>query len=98
RRLAGAVWPDDQPALAGRDREIDVGGDPQAAERFVEALHGQRGHGRSPETRKPGTVARARNACQPMRQSRTEPGTRPSGMKVMMRTKITPSTMFQRTT
>ena len=34
--------------------------------------------------------------CHPVRHSRTEPGTSPSGMKLMMRMKMTPSTRFQR--
>jgi hypothetical protein len=42
RGLAGAVGADDEPALAGLDRQVDVGGDAQAAERLRQLPDGQR--------------------------------------------------------
>jgi hypothetical protein len=41
---------------------------------------------------------RQRAPCQASFHSRTEPGTSPSGMNVMMSTKMMPSAMFQRST
>ena len=45
RGLAGAVRADDQPPLARLDGEVDAAGDAQAAERFAQAVDGERGHG-----------------------------------------------------
>src|SRR5262245_1032904 len=97
RGLAGAVRADDQPPLPGLDGKRDVGGDAQAVERFAQPTDGERGHGwRSSTGGLSLELARARSAFSPQRASRTEPGTSPSGMKLMMATKITPSTRFQR--
>src|SRR5262249_878691 len=96
RGLGGAVWADDEPPFAGRNVECDVGGHAQAAEGLVEVLHAERGHGlRSPSLADGAGCGRW--ACRLAFQSRTVPGSRPSGMNVMMRTKMMPSTMFQRT-
>ncbi len=103
RGLAGAVRPDDQPALARLDFQIDVGGDAQAAERFAQALDGKRGHGFGSTAGAAGCVTGttffvpliARHA---ERDSRAMPGTRPSGMNTTMATKMAPSMKFQRTT
>src|SRR5438132_10017778 len=46
RRLARAVRPDDQTALARLDGEVDGVRHTEAAERLLELLHGERGHGR----------------------------------------------------
>ena len=45
-----------------------------------------------------GAVARGRHALAAHRQSRTVPGTKPSGMKTTMTTKMAPRTKFQRST
>ena len=45
RGLAGAVGADDQAPLARLDREVDIGGDAQAAERLAQVIDGERGHG-----------------------------------------------------
>src|SRR5262245_22826183 len=86
RGLAGAVGADDQAALAGRDHKVDAVRDTQPSERLVEAGDGKRGHEIRSSVRcatAPGT--RARVQPQAARARRTEPGTRPSGMKLMMR-------------
>src|SRR5213593_4837737 len=44
RRLARAVRPDDQTALARLDGEVDGVGHTEAAERLLELVDGQRGH------------------------------------------------------
>src|SRR5260221_8289231 len=85
--LAGAIRPDDQPALARRHLQIDRIGHPQAAERFLQITDDERGH-------RPVSAARRRAAS--ARQRRTVPGTSPSGMKMTIATKIAPSTKFQR--
>src|ERR1043166_2883961 len=96
-RLAGAVGTDDQPPFPGLDAQVDVGGDAQALERLAQLVDGERGHGlRSPTGRTGAPFNRVCSACQPHRHSRTVPGTSPSGMKLMMMTKTTPSTRFQR--
>src|SRR5262245_10765142 len=95
--LAGPVGTDDQAALTWLDRQVDIGGDAQSAELLAEIADGERGQGLS-SSLGGAAVAPKRVACHSQRASRTEPGTRPSGMKVMMRTKITPSTRFQRST
>src|SRR5215469_13344032 len=78
RRLAGAVGPDDQTALAALDREVHTTGDAQAAKELGEAAQLERRHGALPS----GAAGRlARSAARPCRQSRATPGTRPSGMK-----------------
>src|SRR5262245_44531757 len=96
--LAGAVWADDQTPLTRRDDEIDVGGDAQPAERLAERVDGERGHPCAPVL---GAGACAgglpRSRVHKARLSRTAPGTRPSGMKMTMATKMAPSTRFQRT-
>src|SRR5437868_9553825 len=99
RGLTGAIGTDDQPPLARRDIEIDVRGHAQTAERLVQTIDAERGHGGgAPTLPRTGELLRSRNARQPIFQMRTDPGTKPSGMKVMMATKITPSTRFTRCT
>src|SRR5262245_18573044 len=96
--LACAIGTDDQPPLAGRHRERDPSGDTQAAERLAQTADAECGHlVLSPSRRRPGRLALSRNAVHPFRHRRIRPGTSPSGMKVMMRTKMRPSTRFQRT-
>src|SRR5665213_2450847 len=90
RRLAGAVGTDDEAALARRDGEIDAARDAEAAERLLELSDRQRGHGRA------SSAARAARPLNRRRTSRVVPGTKPSGMKMTMATKIAPSSMFQR--
>src|SRR5262249_30847244 len=97
RRLAGAVRPDDEASLARLDDEVDGVGDAQAAERFGEAAHGE-GRPRRPSTGRDAAVGLGRKRAAAHRKSRAEPGTRPSGMKMTMTTKIAPSSMFQRST
>src|SRR5437879_6023703 len=46
RRLARAVRPDDQTALARLDGEVDGVRHTEAAERLLELLHGERSHRR----------------------------------------------------
>src|SRR5262249_44455342 len=97
RRLAGAVRADDQATLAGRDRKIDVGGDAQAAELLAEIADAERSHGtRSSLGCGADAPVFACGLFRIQRKSRTEPGPSPSGMKLMMTTKMTPSTRFQR--
>ncbi len=93
RRLAGAVGADDEPPFAGRDVERHLGGDAQAAERLLETAHRQRVHG-SP--RAGAGAGRRRRPRIAQRTSRTEPGTKPSGMNRTMATKIAPNSKFQR--
>src|SRR5215510_13815088 len=95
RGLAGPVGADDQAALARLDRQVDIGGDAQSAEVLAEIADGERSHGLSSSLGR-ASVAPERVACHSQRARRTEPGTRPSGMKVIMTTKITPRTRFQR--
>src|SRR5580700_707995 len=45
--LAGAIWTDDHVPLTRRDGEVDVVGDDQTAERFVETFEAQDSHGRT---------------------------------------------------
>ena len=64
-------------------------------------VDGERGHGaRSSASAAAAGVpfSRAFATCQAQRHSRTVPGTSPSGMKLMMTMKMTPSTRFQRST
>ena len=68
-------------------------GDPQAPERFAQIVDDERAHGCAPPRLRllppsaaPGRTGRAARA----------PGTRPSGMKITMATKIAPSMKFQR--
>ena len=70
RGLAGAVRADDQAPLAGLDREVDVGGDAQAAEGLAQRFDGERGHAlRSPA---------GRSAARPFSRARTRlPGRAP---------------------
>src|SRR5215470_7719100 len=97
RGFAGAVRTDDESPLAGLDRKVDALGDAKAAERFRQSGDGQRRHGGAPGVGlRAGRSTRQRRRAKP--QIRTEPGTNPSGMKLMMATKMTPSTRFQRTT
>src|ERR1700704_143450 len=99
RRLAGAIWTDDQPPLAGLHGKRDIAADAQAAERLAKRIdHKSRHELRPPSERDGARLDLARTTFQPARHSRTEPGTRPSGRKVMMMTKMTPRTRFQRTT
>src|SRR5690242_7266149 len=97
RRLAGAVGADDQAPLARRNDEIEAAGDAQTAEGFLELMDRQRGHGVWP--REVGSAAVAgvlARALSKRRMSRVVPGTKPSGMKITIATKIAPSSMFQR--
>src|SRR5581483_8454698 len=95
RGFAGAVRTDDQPALAGFDRQIDAAGDAETAERFAQTADGECAHGiRSTDRTTFGRLI-LRTA---ERNSRATPGTRPSGMNTTMATKIAPSMKFQRTT
>src|SRR5258708_39592173 len=97
RGLAGPIGTDDETPLAGLDRKVDALGDAKAAERFRQSGDGQRRHGGAPAAGlRAGRSVRQRRRAKP--QIRTEPGTNPSGMKVMMATKMTPSTRFQRNT
>ena len=97
RGLAGAVGTNNQAPLARFHDQFDIGGDAQAAERLAQRFDGQRAHGlRSLAGRATHPLSRARTDCDAARHSRTEPGTRPSGMKLMIKMKITPSTRFQR--
>src|SRR5664279_5212129 len=97
RGLAGAIGADDQPPLARLNIEIDAAGDMQPAEGFGEACDGEGGHGGgprlSPAATAPGFGFICRHAS---RQSRAVPGTRPSGIRMTMATKIAPSRKFQR--
>ena len=79
----------------GVDGEIDIGGDPQPAERLAEVMDDERGHGRFRSAGAAAWVAAAA-AASAHAHSRTAPGTRPSGMNTTMATKIAPSTKFQR--
>src|SRR5215204_326267 len=82
--------------LSGLDHQVDILGDAQAAEGFAKHVDAERAHRLSSLTAETTSgLRRACNACQPIRHSRTEPGTSPSGMKLMMATKMTPSTRFQ---
>ena len=97
--FAGAVRTDDQPALAGGNVEIDIGGDAQSAERLAEVADGERGHdcGLAADTAALFVAPFCRLAeRQAKRVSRTAPGTKPSGMNTTMATKIAPSMKFQR--
>src|SRR6185312_9193994 len=97
RRLARAVGADDQAALARRDIEVHIGGDTQAAEGFDQVAQLERAHPALPPPVRSAAAARGpRRRDQAHRHSRTEPGTKPSGMKMTMATKIAPSTRFQR--
>src|ERR1035437_6409198 len=96
RGLAGAIGADDQPPLARLDIEIDVAGHLQTAECFAQSCDGERAHGAG-SVLAGMTPSRGESLRHAVRHSRTEPGTRPSGMKVMISTKMTPSTRFQRT-
>ena len=80
RRLARAVGTDDEAPLARHDAERDVVGGRQAAERFFQTDELERGRHRD--------LHRAHR--------RRTPGTTPSGMKMTMKTKTKPSSMFQR--
>src|SRR5262249_53612646 len=97
RRLPRAVGPDDQAPLARLDLERHVGGDAEAAERLAEMVHAERAH-RPPSPPRAGTAAapRGRPAARAQRQTRTVPGTSPSGMNTTIRPKIAPSTKSQR--
>src|SRR3569832_2112562 len=92
RRLAGAVGTDDEPPRAGLDIEIDVAGDVEAAERLAQAGDGEGAHGAVSFTG--GVYCPRRRVAR--RQSRADPGTRPSGIRMTMATKIAPSRKFQR--
>src|SRR5512144_511182 len=102
-RLAGAVGADDQVPLPRLHREIHRGRDQQSPEGLGQALHRQRGRraahraGPSPRVATPVTTGAADRAVT-RRQSRTAPGTSPSGMKSTIATKMAPSTKFQRAT
>ena len=83
RGLAGAVGPDDEPALARHHLERDVVRRRQPAEGLAQSPHRERrrhGRGRLRATR------------------RRTPGTIPCGMKITMPTNTNPSSMFQRST
>src|SRR5712692_1098240 len=83
RGLAGAVGTDDETPLAGLDRKVDALGDAKAPERFRQSGDGEGGHGGAPGAGlRAGRSARQRRRAKP--QIRTEPGTNPSGMKLMM--------------
>jgi len=95
--LAGTVRSDDQAPFPGFDGKIDVAGDVQAAERFAQSVDGERGHDFGPAVSATATsFARWRSTRHPMRHSRAVPGTRPSGMKMTIATKIAPSIKFHR--
>src|SRR5262249_29527933 len=96
RGLAGAVRADDQPPLARLDDQIDVGGDAQAPKRLAEPVDDKRGHCIAPGLSAGATLRRPCSERHPIRHSRTVPGTRPSGMKMTMSTKMAPSMKFQR--
>ena len=95
RGLAGPVRANDQPPLSWLDDKIDAGSDVQSAERLAEMLDSQRRHCCCPALFD-GTVCLPRNAPDPIRHSRAVPGTRPSGMKMTIATKIAPNIKFQR--
>src|SRR5436190_1763915 len=97
----GDVPADDEPTLARLDVQVDVGGDAQAAECLAELVDGERTHcvgsaGFGSALAASTTLLRRRNARQPCRHSRAVPGTRPSGIRMTMATKIAPSRKFQR--
>src|SRR5262249_16020609 len=96
RGLAGTVGADDQPALARVDGKAHIGGHAQAPNGLIEGGDRERRHRDASGPAADTGALLPRSACQPLRHSLTEPGTRPSGMKLMMRIKITPSTRFQR--
>src|SRR5207249_4533714 len=96
RRLASPVGPDDEAALAVLHAQVEVPGHLQTPECFRETLDRKCRHVRPP--RGGSAALRAERPCQPAFASRTDPGTSPSGMKLMMATKIKPSTRFQRST
>src|SRR4051794_18488774 len=87
-RLAGAVWADDQPPLAGLDIKVEAASNTQSAERFLQAADRQSRHGAPRFLLLRGSRQR--------RTRRSVPGTNPSGMKITMATKIAPSRKFHR--
>src|SRR5262249_30198287 len=95
RCFARAIRADDQPSLAGFDVEIDVGRDVKATKRFAKAGDSERAHDLASAL--PGIAlelgSRLRHA---RRQKRMVPGTRPSGIRITMATKMAPSRKFQR--
>src|SRR6201981_34126 len=97
RGLARAVWSDDQAAFALFNIEVDIARDAQSAERFGEPVDDQSAHCRGPAVSGKFALVLALPR-QIERVSRTTPGTRPSGMKTTIATKIAPSMKFQRST
>src|SRR5215472_11881222 len=90
RCLARPVGANDQPALSGRDVQIDIGRHVQTAERLAKSLDGEGAHGfaSAPPATTVSLCLRLRHA---RRHRRTLPGTSPSGMRMTMATKIAPS-------
>ena len=93
--LPAPFWPMMSRRSPGCDREVDRGGDAQAAERLVQVAHLERGHGPASRFRA-GAGARGPRIAMAQRQNRTQPGTSPSGMNTTISTKMAPSTKFQR--
>ena len=93
--LAGTVLTNDEATLTWGDSEVHRRGDAQTAERFVQVTHLERGH--RPISRfSAGAAAPEPRVAIVHRHSRTQPGTNPSGMNTTIKTKIAPSTKFQR--
>ena len=99
RRLAGAVRADDQAPLSRLDVEVDVAGDLETSEGLAQVPQDKGAHRESPAVDRAAASGAGRaGRLRHVRHSRAVPGTRPSGMKLMIRTKMIPSTMFQRST
>src|SRR5215469_11615655 len=103
RRLAGPVRPDDEMPDARLQLKSHIARHAQAAERFHEPFDSECAHG-VPPLRCSAVAARftagepaeapdrPRKAWPSLRARRIDPGIRPSGMKLTIRTKMTPST------
>src|SRR5262249_1724502 len=99
RGLARPVRPDDQPPLARHDAERDVLRRGQAAEALAQMRDFERGrrHCASSEAAPPVALRALMRFCN-RRHACVQPGTRPYGMNMITTTKITPSSVFQRST
>src|SRR5262249_14168254 len=99
RGLAGAVGSDDQPPLARHDAERDVFRRRQAAEALAQMRDLERGrrHCAGSEAAPPAALRALKRFCN-RRHACVQPGTRPYGMNMITTTKMTPSSVFQRST
>jgi hypothetical protein len=99
RGLARPVGADDEPPLARHHGERDVLGRRQAAEALAQVRDFERGrrHCAGSEAAPPAALRALMRFCN-RRHACVQPGTRPYGMNMITTTKMTPSSVFQRST